>query len=135
INIHLYRMKGEGVNIDETMIRWEDIINTLHSNFKENKIIIGEIGYPRSGIGSSRSVSIHSSFLKRICNNNVFQSVDKIYFSLVFSELVYLNYTDYNCDSITAEETNYGFLNFRTGVAENQMRNLFFHSDFFWTHL
>lgn len=136
-NIHLYPTEDEGIDIDTIMTRWESVVARLQNPASlpnHNRIMIGEIGFPRAGLGDAGAAAIHASFLDTIYNSSQLQSVDRIVFWRIFSDWLSIDCTDGTCDPITAKETTFGYINYRTDTPESQMLTNFFPYGFWWTH-
>ncbi len=136
-NIHLYPMDTEGVDMHRILSRWESVVTRLQdpaSLPNQNRIVIGEIGFPRAGLGDGRAASVHAAFFETVFNSKIIQSVDRILFWQLFSDWLSIDCTDATCDPLTARETTFGYLNFRTNTPESQMATRFFPFGFQWSH-
>ncbi len=136
-NIHLYPMESEGTDISTIVSRWETVVARLQNPTSlpnHNRIVIGEIGFPRAGLGDGGASVVHAAFLDTIFNSIRIQSVDRVVYWRIFSDWLTIDCTDATCDPVTARETTFGYLNFRTDTPESQMMTRFFPVGFWWTH-
>lgn len=136
-NIHLYSTENEGIDINSIMTRWESVVARLQdpaSLPNHNRIVIGEIGFPRAGLGDGGSAAVHASFFNTIYNSSRLQSVNRIMYWRIFSDWLSIDCTDGTCDPVTARETTFGYINYRTNTPETQMMTRFFPYGFWWTH-
>lgn len=136
-NIHLYATESEGIDINTTMARWESVVARLQDPVSlpnHNRIVISEIGFPRAGIGNGGSAAVHASFFDIIYNSTRLQSADRIVYWRIFSDWLSIDCTDGTCDPVTARETTFGYINYRTNTPEYQMTTRFLPSGFWWSH-
>jgi len=125
------------MNIGTIKSRWESVVARLQdptSLPNHNRIVIGEIGFPRAGLGDAGAAAIHASFLETIYNSKRLQTADRIVFWRIFKDWLSIDCTDGTCDKVTAGETTFGYINYRTNTPESQLVTRFFPTRFWWTH-
>lgn len=139
-NIHLYADSTlDGGSFANTIARFERVVGTVKAYANaSHRVVIGEIGFPRAGLGLANSAQNHSQFMKTVLNDPIISSADRIVFWRLLSD--WLNVpgtkvcTDTSCGAVTAQETTFGYVNYLTNTPESQMSQFFLPYGFWWSH-